>query len=1008
MDKKKTIVIVSLFICLLMGLRFYWIFVHQKSDYPQVKEGVLDLREIPIPVNETLSLNGDWEFFQGQLIEPGAKSLEELSHALVKVPERQVKSNRKGTYRLRILLNEQSKQPYSIYFQEIKSASTIYINGKKVEELDQKHNGKKYSKLNYQPYEVHVDGNVSEIELLIHITNDTLFRSSGITKPIEFGTYSAMKKERLFTFSMEFISISVLFFHGIYVLIIFSVFVRKKEVLYLATAFFCMAMSVSVDDDKSLFYFFPSVSFEWWKILLYLSYASAVFFLLQFIQYILTVVEMKNKSNIYINKIFCALYFLLIFWTLTQPLSQISFILFYIVMLYGSIIFVKVSYQGISTGQGDSIYIILVIMSVASSIIWGIIKNTMNLEYSYYPFDLIVGVIIFSIFWFHKFFQATKESKELTLKLQKKDKTRDEFLANTSHELRNPLHGIINITNTILESEKDSLNEENRENLQLLMKVGRRMSLILSDLLDITKLKEGAVQLQFGSVNVLSVVSSVIDMLCFMTEEKNISFEIHISKTFPTVKADENRLFQILFNLLHNAVKYTNEGTIKIFAEVEDGVAIIRVEDPGIGMDQETLHSIFKPYEQVNSSRTAIAGGIGLGLSICEQLVKLHGGILSVKSIVGIGSTFTFTLPVDSNDTVVTDHKPSTPIFMKEESDLSERPTIRNEESPSILVVDDDPMNLSILKRILISEPYNVVTCTCGQAAIQLLNTGIWDLVITDVMMPNMSGYELTRKIRDRFSITELPILLLTARNQIEDIQAGFYYGANDYVIKPVEQLELKTRVKVLINLKKSINERIRMEAAWLQAQIQPHFLFNTLNTIAALSEINPCKMMELLDEFGNYLRASFNTQNLNQVIPINQEIKLVRSYVFIQQQRFNERLKVEWEVDEHVSVQIPPLSIQPLVENAIKHGVLKQPNGGIICIQVIDMKKGVQVAIIDNGVGISKNQLQTLLSSQQKNDKRGIGLLNTDKRLKQLYGHGLDISSIPSIGTTVRFIIPK
>ncbi|MEH6943132.1 ATP-binding protein [Bacillus sp. JJ722] len=1016
MNKKKALAIVILFICILLSLRFSWIFLFQKSDYPEIKDGVLDLREIPFPENETISLNGEWEFYQ--LLEPTdiKNSLNNMPSDLVKVPERNNStivqntdsSDREGTYRLRILLNQQSEQPYSFNFRDVKSVSAIYINGKKVEELNNKFNDENYSKLNYRPYEVLTAGNVSEIELLIQISDDQSIQSSGIMKSIDFGTYGAMKKKRLFSFSMEILSIGVLFFHGVYVLIIFGLFVRKKELLYLAMAFFCTTLTVLVDDDKLIFSFIPSLSYEWWKILSYLSYSGAVFFLLQFIQFILKEFETKKTSFILSHYIFCALYVLFILSVITQPFMQYNDLLYTVVIIFAAILFIKSLYKGFSLKQID-MYILLAIISVTISTLGGIVKDSLNLDYPHYPIDQIISIMLFSTFWFKKFFQTTKESKEIAIELQRIDKTRDEFLANTSHELRNPLHGIINITQTILETEKDNLSKDNKRNLQLLAKVGRRMSLILNDLLDITRLKKGSIQLQIESVNVLSVVSSVLDMLRFMTEGKNITFEVKIPKTFPNVKADENRLFQILFNLLHNAMKYTNEGKIKIFAETEDGIAIIRVQDTGIGMNQEALQTIFKPYEQIDSSMTAIAGGIGLGLSICEQLVKLHGSTLSVKSSVNIGSTFAFTLPINENHEDVTDFEPiPTPLPRKEENRLSKNPMSKNKALSSIIVVDDDPMNLSILESILGSEPYNVVTCTSGQEALHLLNTRTWDLIITDVMMPNMSGYELTQKVRERYSLTELPILLLTARSQIEDIQAGFYYGANDYVTKPVEQLELKARVKVLTDLKKSVKDRIRMEAAWLQAQIQPHFIFNTLNTIAALSEVNPPKMMELIDEFGNYLHACFDSQNLNQVIPLDQEIKIVRSYVFIQQQRHSERLTVEWEIDKHISVNIPPLTIQTLVENAIMHGILKRSNGGTVHIQISEIQGEVRISIIDNGVGISKQKLQRLLTNQQNNSDQGIGLLNTDKRLKQLYGRGLDISSIQNIGTTVRFYIPK
>src|SRR5699024_1061930 len=146
---------------------------------------------------------------------------------------------------------------------------------------------------------------------------------------------------------------------------------------------------------------------------------------------------------------------------------------------------------------------------------------------------------------------------------------------------------------------------------------------------------------------------------------------------------------------------------------------------------------------------------------------------------------------------------------------------------------------------------------------------------------------------------------------------------------KPVNSLELKSRVRTLINLKRAKEEHDQMQGAWLQAQIQPHFIFNTLNSIAALGILDIAKMQKLLHEFSNYLRISFDFKNSNPVVELKHELELVKSYIYIEQERFEDRLKVDWDIDDNLNFHIPPLSIQPLVENAINHGILKKLEGG-------------------------------------------------------------------------------
>lgn len=197
------------------------------------------------------------------------------------------------------------------------------------------------------------------------------------------------------------------------------------------------------------------------------------------------------------------------------------------------------------------------------------------------------------------------------------------------------------------------------------------------------------------------------------------------------------------------------------------------------------------------------------------------------------------------------------------------------------------------------------------------------------------------------------------------------------------------------------------MEAAWLQAQIQPHFLFNTLNTIAALAEIDSVRMMRLLEEFANYLRKSFDVTNTSSLVSLEEELDLTRSYVYIEQQRFGERLQVEWAIDEQIEIEVPPLSIQPLVENAIRHGVLKRIEGGTVVIRVQRHADYTEISIVDDGVGMTSDKANALMHGYLLKEEYGIGITNTNRRCKQLFGSGLQINSVEGKGTTISFRVP-
>lgn len=270
------------------------------------------------------------------------------------------------------------------------------------------------------------------------------------------------------------------------------------------------------------------------------------------------------------------------------------------------------------------------------------------------------------------------------------------------------------------------------------------------------------------------------------------------------------------------------------------------------------------------------------------------------------------------------------------------------------------------------------------------------------------SGYQLTETIRRQFSMSVLPILLLTVRGQLEDINTGFHAGANDYVAKPMDMIELKARANALTTLKRSVLEQLQMEAVWLQAQIQPHFLFNTLNTIAALNTIDTHRMVNLLNEFANYLRRSFTVHHSQSLVPLADELDLVRSYVFIEKERFEDRIHIEWKMEDHLSFQIPPFSIQTLVENAIQHGILKRSRGGTLSTQITELAEDFEIMIQDDGVGMENEKVKQILSEQPAAHDIGVGIANTNRRLHRLFRNGLTIKSVPNEGTTVTFRIPK
>lgn len=1015
MNKRNFFLITLSFLIVIIGLRLLWFDYYHNQDYPQAKAGILDLRGVNLQQIKTLPLNGEWEFYPGTLSSPAElKSLlMQKQRQTIQVPglwsesvsPKDHKAYGVGTYRLLILSDRSEDTLYGLRIGKISTASNIFVNGRLIS-----HSGQVSSKVEQHigstvPFSAMFDANRQAIEIVIQVSNFDFSASGGIMKPIIFGSADAVNSRTNFTIAMQIMVCIILLLHGLYIVVIFFMNPQKKALLYFAGIVICTVLSILTDDDKLLLDWFP-INLGLSLKITTLSYIGIGMCVLKLAQSLL--VRSRIIQIVFIGHCCFAILVLL------APASSLYAFLMVLIALPAITLCATVpslAFLRTFRGQKEAVFLLLASISIASSMLWGIFKTN---DLPYYPWDIVLAFVAFASYWFKRFFNTNAELRRLSDRLQRADQVKNEFLANTSHELRNPLHGMINIAQTVLENQGGALDEPNRRNMQLLVTVGRRMSLLLNDLLDVTRLREKDIILEKRSLKPKAVASGVLDMLQFMTDGKPLNMVVNIPADFPNVLADENRVIQILFNLLHNAVKHTAEGTISVNAHIQGEMASIQVRDTGVGMDEETQKRIFRPYEQGNSHLTVIGDGLGLGLSISKQLVELHGGSLSVSSELGQGSTFSFTLPLDpsptaeesrDNEQVCIDEEAGTDFIALQNEAVMQ--VAAGSARSAILAVDDDPVNLRVLEGILASESYDLVTVTSAQDALHRLDHREWDLIIADVMMPQMSGYELTRRVREYFSISELPVLLLTARSQQEDLYTGFLAGANDYIMKPVDSMELKSRVRALTDVKKSARERLWMEAAWLQAQIKPHFLFNTLNTIASLSHVDHTRMVKLIEEFGKYLRSSFNPQNLDRVVSLEYELALLKSYLYIEKERFGNRLDIVWEVDEDISLLLPPLSIQPLAENAIRHGIMNRIHGGTLCIRIQQREDGTEIAIIDDGVGMSLEELDRLLSPHQEQDS-GIGLRNTDRRLKQVYGKGLSISSLPNQGTTVSFHVPQ
>ena len=405
----------------------------------------------------------------------------------------------------------------------------------------------------------------------------------------------------------------------------------------------------------------------------------------------------------------------------------------------------------------------------------------------------------------------TQSFNRMVQSLKRTDQLKNDFLANTSHELRTPLNGIIGIAESLVDGAAGPINQKVQSNLTLIVSSGKRLASLVNDILDLSRLRHMDINLHITSVDMREITELVFALSQPLLVVKSLELKNEIPVDLPQVKGDEARIEQIMHNLIANAIKFTESGIVRVTGSEIDGIIEITVIDTGIGIPEERIEDVFEAFEQVDSSVSREYGGAGLGLNITQQLVHAHGGSIRVESEPGKGSRFIFTLPKSEDDIGKIDRVKRTDDGVKvSKIDEAVEPAIQPflpapviTGNFRILVVDDEVVNQQVLTNQLSLQSFSVIQALSGFEALRLLEKEHFDLVLLDIMMPRMSGYEVCQKIRERYPANELPVIMLTAKNLVNDLVLGMESGANDYLAKPVNKNELIARIKTNLNLSK-------------------------------------------------------------------------------------------------------------------------------------------------------------------------------------------------------------
>jgi len=450
-----------------------------------------------------------------------------------------------------------------------------------------------------------------------------------------------------------------------------------------------------------------------------------------------------------------------------------------------------------------------------------------------------------------KLAETAKTKAEDAMEIAKEAaKSKQQFLSNMSHEIRTPMNAIIGFTKVVLKTE---LTSKQKEYLNAIKTSGDALVVLINDILDLAKVDAGKMTFEKIPFKIKSSITSMVHLFEPKINEKNIQLHNIYDANIPDfIVGDPIRLHQIILNLVSNAVKFTTSGSItlntQLIEENDTSVSIqFQVIDTGIGISKQKIESVFELFQQASSSTSRVFGGTGLGLAIVKQLVEAQGGIITVKSEILEGSTFSVLLQFGKTN--VTDEEINIPVYAKS-----------NIGKIKVLVVEDIALNQLLMKTVLDEFGFDLEIASNGRIAIEKLAETHFDIILMDLQMPEMNGFEATRYIRSVLK-SKIPIIALTADVTTVDVAKCKEVGMNDYLAKPVDEDLLYQKINALLS---SHNESI------IPKEVEPILKkYTDLNSLTKRTKSNTKLIREMISLYLEQtpplilmMKESYNAKN--------------------------------------------------------------------------------------------------------------------------------------------------
>lgn len=818
---------------------------------PRLEHGVLDLSGWSFQSNGPLDIVGTSEFYWGKLLDPDEFSRGEPSgRGSLGIPslwtdhnnaKKGIRGHGVATYRL-VVKNVSSTAPLGLRISSLMGACRVWVNGELVWQngsvaADPQFEIPGKKKVALVPCSLSGPPGSESVEIVVQLSNYS-FPSGGTLAPFILGPEQQLTTQWNWERLLLVFSTTLLLVMGCYHLLFYCY--RRQERALLCFSIFCLLWMLQLFSNYGhqwlIQLVFPNVGIWTGSTIEALCYFFQLAFFLLFLGSIYS-----EETPAWLPKIYLLLGILLsLLYLSSMELRRTAVIVGHLLTLVGGCWGVLIIYRAVGKKRQSARVLLAGCLVLALCGINDILTGLRLIDSRLYTsLGLLVFIATQASILARRFSRAFAVTEELSAELRQKnkalarvDRLKDAFIANTTHELCTPLSGIIGIAESMVAGATGRLPQSAVNNLHMIAASGRRLNSLIDNILDFSRLKHQDLNLVLRPVDLKRVIDVVLHLLSPLAAQKGLVLVNTLSDPSPLATADEDRLQQILYNLIGNAIKFTEKGTVTVSAVDDTDPLRVEIRDTGMGIPAEKQEQIFLYFEQVHGQGSGKNEGTGLGLPITKQLVELHHGTIGVESEPGRGTVVWFTLPAASHggngyplgNTEGEKREglpaPLPPVTYPEGAPDQKLP---HGDQETVLVIDDEPTNLQVAVNHLTLAGFRVHTAPGGEAVLESMDASYKpDLILLDIMMPDMSGYEVCRRIRDRYEVSELPIIMLTARNRVVDLVKGYDSGANDYLSKPFSGDELIARVRTQLKISRAYmlvqeNTRLRKEVAWRQ-----------------------------------------------------------------------------------------------------------------------------------------------------------------------------------------------